>query len=82
MKTEMLNVSGMTCGACVKHVTLALTSVPGVDHVEVSLADNTANVRFDEDRVSTATLGAALQSAGYDVASAPVERTSGGCCGS
>ena len=81
MKTTKLNISGMTCGACVAHVTRALTSVPGVDHVEVSLGANTADVKFDEDRVSTGALRAALQTAGYDVAAAPMKRA-GGCCGS
>jgi len=82
MKTEVLDVSGMTCGGCVASVTRALTSVVGVDHVDVSLAENTANVRFDEDRVSIGALHTALRSAGYDVASDPVKRRSGGgCCG-
>lgn len=80
MQTSKLNVSGMTCGACVTHVTRALTSVPGVDHVDVSLADNTAEVSFDGDRVSVSTLGEALRSAGYDVVSEPVKRAAG-CCG-
>ncbi len=82
MQTTKLNVSGMTCGACVGHVTRALSSVPGVDKVDVSLSENIADVKFDEARVSMATLRTAIQSAGYDVATTPVKRTSGGCCGS
>lgn len=83
MKTATLNVSGMTCGGCVTNVTGALASVPGVDHVDVSLADSTAQIRFDEDRVSIATLRAAVQAAGYDVVAAPVKRAAGGgCCAS
>ncbi len=82
MKTATLNVSGMTCGGCVANVTRALNSLVGVDLVDVSLAENTADVRFDEDRVSIGALHAALRSAGYDVASDPVKRRSGGgCCG-
>lgn len=80
MATAHLNVSGMTCGSCVAHVTRALTAVPGVDNVEVSLSANTADLRFDEGRVSIETLGAALRSAGYDLAPAPVKRAAGGCC--
>lgn len=80
MTTAHLNVSGMTCGSCVAHVTRALTAVPGVDRVDVSLAANTADVRFDDTRASVETLSAALQSAGYAVGAAPMKPASGGCC--
>lgn len=82
MQTTHLNISGMTCGACVGHVTRALTSVPGVDKVDVSLTENVADIRFDEARVSLEALRTAIRSAGYDVASTPVKRAPGGCCGS
>ncbi len=82
MQTVQLNVSGMTCGACVGHVTRALSSVPGVDKVDVSLSENVAGVKFDEARVSIETLRTAVRSAGYDVADAPVKRAGGNCCGS
>lgn len=36
----------MTRGSCVAHVTRAVTAVPGVDSVEVSLSANTADLRF------------------------------------
>ena len=82
MQTAQLNVSGMTCGACVGRVTRALSSLAGVDKVDVSLSENVADVKFDEARVSIETLRTAIRSAGYDVATAPVKRTAGGCCGS
>jgi copper chaperone CopZ len=82
METIQLNVSGMTCGACVGHVTRALTAVPGVDHVDVSLAENTASVKFDETLISVKTLDTALRSAGYGTSPTPTQRKSGGgCCG-
>ena len=34
-----LNVSGMTCGSCVKHVTNALKALDGVVDVNVDLGD-------------------------------------------
>jgi copper chaperone CopZ len=39
-----LDITGMTCNGCVKHVDRALRSVPGVSAVEVSLADARARV--------------------------------------
>jgi copper chaperone CopZ len=44
MQTIQLNISGMTCGACVGHVTQGLQSVSGVQSVVVDLASNTATV--------------------------------------
>lgn len=47
MTTVELEVQGMTCGSCVKHVTKALQSVPGVSLVEVDLASGRARVEGD-----------------------------------
>lgn len=80
MKTETLNISGMTCGGCVANVKRALAGVPGVDDVDVSLAENTAKVRLADDRVSIEALSAAVRSAGYDVASTPAKAAARGCC--
>lgn len=82
MKTEMLNVSGMTCGGCVAQVTRALSAVPGVVKVGVSLPDKVATVEFDEAWATLAAMRAAVQKAGYDIVAAPVEKKAGGgCCG-
>lgn len=47
MQTIELNVQGMTCGGCVKHVTKALQAVPGVNQVSVDLASGRARVDSD-----------------------------------
>lgn len=47
MNSVELQVQGMTCGTCVKHVTKALQSVPGVSRVEVDLANGRALVEGD-----------------------------------
>lgn len=54
----------MTCQNCVRHVTEALTEVPGVQSVKVDLAAGTATVEH-----TTATreaLVAAVEEAGYE----------------
>jgi copper chaperone len=80
MKTEILNVSGMTCGGCTSKVTRALSSLPGVSKVDVSLAKNTAEITFDEGMTSVDGMRGALRSAGFDVTSTPATTTPGGCC--
>ena len=83
MKTEILNVTGMTCGGCVASVKHALGSLPGVADVAVSLPRKQVEVQFDESKVAVDAMANALRSAGYDVAVAPsgaAQRR--GCCGS
>lgn len=83
MQTETMNVIGMTCGGCVGKVTRALTAVPGVEHVDVSLPGK-ASVDFDEKLTSRERLQSAVTKAGYGIATgqaATANRTKGGCCG-
>ena len=44
METINLTVSGMTCGACVKHVEKAINSIAGVQKVEVDLTSGAVKV--------------------------------------
>ncbi len=84
MKTEMLNVLGMTCGGCVSRVTKALKAINGVDEVNVTLADGAAKVNFDANLTSPAQLKSAVQEAGYnvdDTRPVPPQKSKGCCCG-
>lgn len=47
MNTITLNVDGMTCQNCVRHVREALANVPGVQSADVSLEDKRAVVTTD-----------------------------------
>ena len=67
MQTETMNVSGMTCGACVSKVTQALLAVPGIGHVDV-LLHGKASVDFDEKLTSRERLQSAVKDVGYGVA--------------
>lgn len=83
MQTETMNVTGMTCGGCVSKVTQALTAVPGVGHVDVSLPGK-ASVDFDEKLTSRERLQSAVKKVGFGVATgqdATPSRAKGGCCG-
>jgi copper chaperone CopZ len=64
MNTIELDVQGMTCGSCVKHVTQALQAVPGVTQVDVDLANGRARVEGDL-QAGGAPLIAALGHADY-----------------
>ncbi len=75
MVTKTIHIRGMTCAACVSHVTEAISSVPGVESAEVSLATNSANVNYSASDVAETEIenelfdavSAAVKDAGYSV---------------
>lgn len=66
MADIILTVEGMTCSGCANSVTNVLNAVPGVEKTEVSLADNSAAVRYNPDQTTPETLIEAVEDAGYD----------------
>jgi copper chaperone len=62
----VLDVQGMTCHACIRHVTTALTELDGVAKVAVRLRDGTVAVRHDTAQAPVAQLIEALREAGYE----------------
>jgi periplasmic mercuric ion binding protein len=64
-KTVTLAVENMTCTACPYVVKGSITAVPGVSHVEVSFADKTATVTFDDAKAAIPALVRATTYAGY-----------------
>ena len=83
MQTELLKVTGMTCGGCTSNVTQALNAIPGVGDVKVSLAAGEATVQYDEHLTSPDQLKSAVKGAGYGVggsSAAHSHQSKGGCC--
>ena len=65
MKETVLQVKGMMCEHCKKHVEDALLKVPGVARVEVSLKENSAKVYLNQE-IDRNELINAVKDAGYD----------------
>ena len=88
MNTIDLDVQGMSCGSCVKHVTEALQPLNGVSDVKVELKSGHVRVSGDLPQVSDP-LVSALTAAGYpaklatsaESISLPKKSGGGGCCG-
>lgn len=81
-----LNVSGMTCGSCVKHVTKALESLDGVSNINVDL--QSGKVHLDRTSDQSDDLIHALNEDGYPASldldgsiQAPQKKSGGCCCG-
>lgn len=60
-----LDVEGMTCMSCVRHVNDALGELDGVELVNVRLRDGVVVVRHDAAQAPVASLVEALREAGY-----------------
>ena len=73
-----LPITGMTCAACVSHVSNALGGVPAVANVNVSLASEKATVDFLDGPVQSGDLLDALDDAGYGVATEQLSVAIGG----
>lgn len=67
MQTELMKVTGMTCGSCVLSVEGVLKAVNGVADAEVSLDTCIARVEFDETQTSPEQLKSAVRNAGFGI---------------
>lgn len=65
METIELKVEGMDCEGCVKSVTRMLSSLPGVEKVDVSLAAAKASVTYDPAKSGVEQMKRAVERAGY-----------------
>ncbi|MGH7676546.1 MAG: heavy-metal-associated domain-containing protein [Gemmatimonadales bacterium] len=65
MANAKLRVTGMSCGHCQVNVQRALRDIQGVYSAIVDLKDGEAEVDFDDDTLTVATLIAAVERAGY-----------------
>lgn len=63
-----LSVKGMSCQGCVASVTRVLKAVPGVSDVSVTLQPPRARIAYDGAQTTEAALKAAVEDAGYGVA--------------
>jgi copper chaperone len=69
MKETLLDVKGMTCSSCVRHIDHALKELDGVQHVEVRMREGRVIVKHAES-VDAAKLVGAVKDAGYDAQAA------------
>lgn len=58
-------VTGMSCGSCVRHIEHALRELPGVESVLVELATRSVTVQHDADLTPVTRLIEGITEAGY-----------------
>lgn len=67
MSTDVYTVKGMTCSGCMNKVTAAVTSVAGVDDVDVDISNGAVTV-ISEVPIDKQLVRAAINNAGYQLA--------------
>lgn len=67
MATVTLKVEGMSCNHCKSAVEGALEKLPGVEKAEVDLEAKTAEVTYEEGKVTLDQMKEAVEDQGYDV---------------
>jgi copper chaperone CopZ len=87
-QTITLDVTGMSCGSCERHVRQGLDQVPGYRSAEVDLGAGRVRVTYERGTATPEQLVDAVVRAGYGatVAPTPAEEATGrshtgGCCG-
>jgi copper chaperone len=67
MEKVTLNVSGMSCGHCVKSVEGSVGVLKGVSAVKVNLESATVDVEFNSSEVTLDAIKETIDDQGYDV---------------
>jgi copper chaperone len=67
MENITLNVTGMSCGHCVKAVEGSVGELQGVKSVKVHLDSGKVDVEYNSEEVSLDTIKETIDDQGYDV---------------
>jgi copper chaperone len=80
----ILNVDGMTCMSCVRHIEGVVGELEGIRAIDVKLREGTVRVQHDEATASLTRMIEVLDEAGYESSLGAIpsnaRRRSGGCC--
>jgi len=66
---EEITITGMHCSGCRERLSKILNKIEGVRSAEVSLKDEQAVVRFDQDQTGFPQMKKAIEKAGYEAQS-------------
>jgi copper chaperone CopZ len=58
-------IDGMSCGGCVNSLTRVLKTVPGIEPLKIEVGK--ASLRLDSDTVTSDTVKAAVERAGFEL---------------
>jgi len=62
-----LSIEGMTCTGCEETIEAGVNKIEGVGSIEANHVDGNAELKFEEGKIDTAAVKAAIEAAGYKV---------------
>ena len=65
---QQFKVGGMTCGGCASTVKRVVSMLPGVQSVDVSLQQGTADIEYDATKTPPERIVGAISDAGFEAA--------------
>lgn len=68
MSTTTLSVPTISCGHCKSSIEGAVSTLTGIERVEVTVDAREVEIEFDENSVDLDAIVAAIEEQGYDVA--------------
>ena len=66
MTTTHFNISDMSCSSCVMHIEGIEDKLPGIKRLDVNFKQHMLVAEYDETRVSTEQIVAAVKAEGYE----------------
>ncbi len=63
-----LKIKGMHCAGCIKAIQSYLSDIDGISKCEVNLANESASIEFDQNKVSINDIEKAIEDIGYSIA--------------
>jgi copper chaperone len=67
MTARTLSVPEISCGHCKQSIEGAVATLPGVDRVDVRIADKAVDIDYDGTEATFDTIVAAIEDSGYEV---------------
>jgi len=66
LKEKKLKIKGMTCATCVRTIENSLKRLDGIQEVYVNLGTETANIKFDPEKISLDKVLKTIEDVGYE----------------
>ncbi|KZX11146.1 heavy metal translocating P-type ATPase [Methanobrevibacter filiformis] len=67
VKNVKISIEGMHCGVCANTIEATVNKLEGVDNVSVNLSSNSANIKFDSDKITINEINENIENLGFEV---------------
>lgn len=79
MKKEMLVVEGMTCGSCANKIKESVSTIEGVEVIDLNVETGLVEVTFDETKTTLEEVKTSVRESGYPVIEKETKSSGNSC---